>query len=229
MRVRYVIFAVLSLGACGRMAGSVQPQRADADVSAIEAVECTENGQTYPDGSTWLCSDGCNTCSCDKGKLVAALRGCPPQTSDSGVRYGTQWTQGASCLPGSFRHFVWPGDAGACVTMCDCQADLHLQCITDCSAPDYWSPKWTCEEGAECEWAGCGGPVPADPEGCRTGCVCDDSSAHYRCTQNCPNICGIPEAPSCSICANGDVECQHYALVDGTCQIALCGVIIRGL
>jgi hypothetical protein len=222
---RHAACVLLGLAACGRTGGA---PAVDAS-HPPEPAACTENGVAYPSGSSWTCSDGCNACSCDRGKVVASLRGCPPQIADSGPGYETTWADGASCMPGSFHWFNTTTDGGECMNLCDCQPSLHLLCLTDC-APAATSPLPGCEQGASCQWAGCSNRA-VGPTGCAIGCVCDEGAGTYRCSDACPNLCGLPEAITCSICADGEVHCLHYVLVDGLCLLEECpeNGILRGL
>jgi hypothetical protein len=38
---------------------------------------CMEGGNEYNDGDTWTCSDGCNKCKCDNGKVLSTKMACP--------------------------------------------------------------------------------------------------------------------------------------------------------
>jgi hypothetical protein len=224
MRFCHLIVA-FSVYACGGRETALTPQGEVAGSGGVPegaAVGvCNENGLIHPNGATWTCSDGCNTCSCENGKVGGALHGCPPQSAEGGVPSSTKWIQGAVCLPGSFHEFVANSDSGACLTLCDCQGDSHLTCITDCGAPFLTSPPPGCTEGASCIPGGCGAGVPAGPDECKAECTCD-GTGHFRCAQDCPNACGLPEAIFCSVCRSGEVQCSHYILIDGACQEEIC-------
>jgi hypothetical protein len=60
-----VVFVLVGASACGGRASSVNP-----------AASCNDNGAVHANGSNWTCSDRCNTCSCDNGKIVSALVAC---------------------------------------------------------------------------------------------------------------------------------------------------------
>jgi len=46
---------------------------------------CTYNGKSYPLGSSFTCSDGCNTCSCTSNGVAGTTKGCPDAGSDGAV------------------------------------------------------------------------------------------------------------------------------------------------
>jgi hypothetical protein len=50
---------------------------------------CTEGGRTYKSGERWTCSDGCNSCGCDKGVISSTTMACvdadPPFMFDTNV------------------------------------------------------------------------------------------------------------------------------------------------
>lgn len=37
---------------------------------------CKYEGRTYDDGDEWMCSDGCNTCSCAEGEVIPTRLAC---------------------------------------------------------------------------------------------------------------------------------------------------------
>jgi formylglycine-generating enzyme required for sulfatase activity len=58
-------FVLMAAAACGgRTSGTNQ------------ATACTYNHALHANGTTWTCSDGCNTCSCSNGKIVSTLLAC---------------------------------------------------------------------------------------------------------------------------------------------------------
>jgi len=62
----------LSTG-CGSSGSSSQT----ADGGATDGTSsCNDNGVIHASGTTWKCSDGCNTCSCDNGMTATTLIFC---------------------------------------------------------------------------------------------------------------------------------------------------------
>jgi len=37
---------------------------------------CEEGGREYADGESWMCSDDCNTCSCEDGQVTSTRKFC---------------------------------------------------------------------------------------------------------------------------------------------------------
>jgi hypothetical protein len=160
-------------------------------------------------------------CSCNNGKFEGDLHGCPPPATEGGS-LPNRWTQGAPCIPGSLISYGSSGEAGPCLTICDCQANATLQCITDCRYPFLTSPLPDCGEGKKCmPGEGCSGGVLASPTACLTGCACDESG-QYRCTQSCPNVCGLPETSFCRVCRDGMTHCEHDIFLNGACALEIC-------
>jgi hypothetical protein len=62
--VIWTLAVVTGLGCGGRESGT-RP-----------ATGCDDNGAIHPNGTSWLCSDGCNTCSCSNGQLASTLVAC---------------------------------------------------------------------------------------------------------------------------------------------------------
>jgi hypothetical protein len=48
-----------------------------AFASAGCSASCEEGDKTYEDGEEWMCSDGCNFCSCNDGEITSTAMGCP--------------------------------------------------------------------------------------------------------------------------------------------------------
>src|SRR5208282_5687093 len=45
-------------------------------VSAISGASCSDNGAVHPSGTSWTCSDGCNSCSCSNGQMATRFVPC---------------------------------------------------------------------------------------------------------------------------------------------------------
>lgn len=240
MRRGHLIFAALAVCACGGKEisptagpggeagahGGPQGSAGAAGRPQGGPDACNENGVTYANGATWTCSDGCNACSCDNGKVASDLHGCPPENAEGGVSNNTQWIDGAACLPGSQREFTVMGDAGACAIECGCQADLRLQCTTTCPSPFFTFAPPDCTLGEKCSGGGCRTAAPGAPNDCETFCWCD-GTGHNICSQACPNICGLPGQTFCRLCDTGEMDCEEFVLVDGACESKLCGGILQ--
>jgi hypothetical protein len=149
--------------------------------------------------------------------------------TEAAVTREAGWASGESCLQGGAIQFVEQRDAGYCTVACECLVGGVLQCTTRCnSIPPPSEP--ACTEGASCSNQACDSNLLSGPSSCVTGCACDPTG-HYRCARVCPNDCGFPrQPPTCSICKDGTVACQHFVLFNGACAEQICpgDGIIRG-
>jgi hypothetical protein len=64
-RATLVCFLLGALACAGREA----PSSADAR-------SCSDHGAIRPNNSSWLCSGGCSTCSCDNGEILSTAPAC---------------------------------------------------------------------------------------------------------------------------------------------------------
>jgi len=226
----------LVVSACGgRVVGSTPSSdtRADAGDDPPTATSCAIDGSSHANGTSWTCSDGCNTCSCSNGEVSSTQIGCSPSKPEGGAIEDPKWAQGAPCILGASLEYTYQRDAQLCFVTCACR-QTALACTTYCTvAPPYSDPG--CGQGLICQPGGtCGlGGVPSGSAGCLTGCVCGSplqdggtgGPTSYQCVQLCPNECGLPESPTCRICADGKPHCLHYVDVAGTtamCLVELC-------
>ncbi|KAL4231149.1 hypothetical protein ACF0H5_008732 [Mactra antiquata] len=77
--------------------------------------DCTVNGVTHHHGTSYLSSDGCNTCSCNMGQEACTLMYCPPRQGQCPV--------------------IPEGVVGTCVEMCTSDIDCvqgYLCCSNGC-------------------------------------------------------------------------------------------------
>ena len=96
---------------------------------------CTYDGKSYPAGSTFPSSDGCNTCSCDgSGSLFCTERACAPLSC---------LYEGKSYLPGE----SFPS-ADGCNT-CGCGTDGSIAC-TKKACPTAESTAWLSLAPVQC-------------------------------------------------------------------------------
>ena len=71
-------FALLAVAGCGGRESGTSP-----------ASSCNDNGTVHASGTTWTCSDGCNTCSCSNGEIASTLVAClGPEGGTSGAEGG---------------------------------------------------------------------------------------------------------------------------------------------
>jgi hypothetical protein len=222
-----VLVLVAMLISCGGKAGAANsPSETvfDGGSDAGATTSCTDDGTIHANGSSWTCSDGCNSCSCADGEVASTLRACPAGVQEGGTPGDAGWVQGAECVPGSsMQYFAPEGDSGGCKFTCSCDpTTIRLQCDKDCSSPPP-VPRPHCMQGEMCQPGdGCSSGVPTGPTQCVTGCACD-VTGHFTCIQNCPTECGLPSVLGCSLCGDaGTPSCLHYVLVKGMCTLELC-------
>jgi hypothetical protein len=56
---------LIAVSACGGRTNETSP-----------ASSCNDNGTVHANGTSWTCSDGCNTCSCKNGEIASTLVAC---------------------------------------------------------------------------------------------------------------------------------------------------------
>jgi hypothetical protein len=49
---------------------------------------CEDGGQTFENGEEWDCSDGCNSCACQDGKVTRTLMACGSADGTAGAGGG---------------------------------------------------------------------------------------------------------------------------------------------
>jgi formylglycine-generating enzyme required for sulfatase activity len=49
------------------------------------ASSCNDKGVVHASGTSWACSDGCNTCSCSQGQIASTELACLPRGADGGA------------------------------------------------------------------------------------------------------------------------------------------------
>jgi hypothetical protein len=54
------------------------------DSGSSPALTCNDNGTVHANGTFWACSDGCNSCSCNNGKIGSTLIGCSLSSGPDG-------------------------------------------------------------------------------------------------------------------------------------------------
>ena len=84
---------------------------------ACAGAPCAVDGVEHPDGESWTCSDGCNTCTCENGAVASTLMACDVSCVDTTGTYepGDSWT----CPDGCNTCFCEP-DGGISSTNMDC-------------------------------------------------------------------------------------------------------------
>jgi len=65
----------------------------DGDGDQSQATHCVDFTGIYPHGESWLCEDGCNTCSCINGLVRSTEMACPKSCVDTtGTHFdGESW------------------------------------------------------------------------------------------------------------------------------------------
>jgi hypothetical protein len=153
-------FSALALAACGGRGLENPPPRDETPAS------CEDRGTVHASGTSWTCSDGCNTCSCDNGVTSSTLIGCgPPQPSSCNVftadggqttyASGQSWTSGpcddqCTCIDGTVA----------------CSGVACVVCVDEGVSHPIGST-WPCADG--CGMCACG-----DDAGVSRNTRCDD-------------------------------------------------------
>ena len=205
-RILHLLVALTALGAAACVVDINDPN------------VCEVNGRVYADGDTGVpAPDGCNTCGCSAGELVACTeRACAP--ADGGCfANGVYYANGTAAIPA-------PDGCNRCTCI-----DGGLACTEIGCAPS----------GGACAYDGVqyadGTTFPAT-DGCNT-CTCDDGSV--ACTEiACASACtvfgqrysdAVPAPDGCNTCKCVDGEaggCTKIAC--GPRPIAPCGESFEG-
>ena len=165
------------------------PPQGDAGTSPTP---CVDDGVSHADGTSWTCSDGCNTCTCENGQIASTLVGCvadaapPPADAgpapcvDNGVSHanGTSWTCSNDACGGCF---------------CENGTIAHASNIA-CPVLDGGSGS-----------ADATPPPPVDAAECAV-----------------PSDCTGALPALCELCTNGGSGCAHFTCNAGVCAIAYC-------
>jgi len=114
------IIAMIGAGCGGRESGT-------------PAASCNDNGTVHASGTSWPCSDDCNTCSCSDGAITSALLRCLPRGSDGGMideageESGADSGADANCVVSASSYDQ------SCTVDTDCQEVTSTNyCATDC-------------------------------------------------------------------------------------------------
>lgn len=75
-QVSLLLVGVLSLGACGGKSAGHSP--GGDPPSPMPSLGCAYEGKTYADGDSFRAMDGCNSCSCEDGRVACTEIGCDP-------------------------------------------------------------------------------------------------------------------------------------------------------
>jgi hypothetical protein len=220
---------------------------------------CLYEGKSYPAGSTFPASDGCNACSCQmSGAVYCTARACDNDCSASGAEYAGVLQKAKACDP---------SQGGQCTAIaldnlpCGCNTpvnatnqealarldSLRMQADATCAAvcppcepprPGTCTAAGSCEEAALRARASCkvGGVVyPSgtsgipDPTSCNK-CSCEDGQ--LSCTEiGCPTPCpaGTKFETQCAQCGPTDA-CQVVEYAClPTCTDSCAGVCSNGI
>ncbi|HSY21761.1 MAG TPA: hypothetical protein VK841_06585 [Polyangiaceae bacterium] len=156
---------------------------------------CIDNGVSHADGTSWTCSDGCNTCTCNNGQATSTLLACvadaapPPPAKDAGPTpcvdngvshaNGTSWTCSNDACGGCFCE---NGTIGHASTIA-CPVLDGGSGSGDAAAPPPSVDAGECSVASDCK-----GALPA----------------------------------LCEVCTNGGDGCAHFTCNAGVCAIAYC-------
>lgn len=69
---RLLIALVLGVAAAAGCSDDDKPQ----ETESLRGKACTEGGNTHASGTSWTCSDGCNTCGCNDGVVSSTTMAC---------------------------------------------------------------------------------------------------------------------------------------------------------
>jgi hypothetical protein len=177
-----VAIALLSLG-CGSSGSSSQT----ADAGANDATSsCNDNGAIHPSGTTWKCSDGCNSCSCDNGMTSTTTIFCG--AVDAGGDGGADASKdtGADALT----------ESGTCVEVPTLDAN-DLSCDSDEDCTSVWSGT-ICSCG--CSYI-CGPSAPGN------------TAASARVASALSSVPTCSEPPGCGCPASGLPRCSAHQCI----------------
>lgn len=98
MRRSILLFALLLVG-CGSEIESTPSTDAGADSPADSGGKkaCVDGATSHAHGTTWACSDGCNTCSCSDGMISSTTMACGCNDAKGFHATGTTWTCPDGC------------------------------------------------------------------------------------------------------------------------------------
>jgi hypothetical protein len=154
---------------------------------------CIENGVSHADGTSWTCTDGCNTCTCNNGQAISTLLACaadaaPPPAKDAGP---------APCVDNGVSH--------ANGTSWTCSNDACGGCFCDngtiARASTIACPVLDGGSGS----ADASPPPPVDAAECSVASDCKGA---------------LPAL--CEVCTNGGDGCAKFACNAGICEIVYC-------
>lgn len=171
--------ALLAIAACGGRTSGTSP-----------GASCNDKGTVHANGTSWTCSDGCNSCSCENGQIGSTLVGCSLAGPDGGsctIRasdYDQSCAADSDCVGVTAGNFCGPNPTCNCDGFADAISVGALGQFNADVAKTPSGPQVTCL---------C--PMPAEPPS-TTIAVCCKNTTCGVCTTVLPAVC-TPMAVRC--------------------------------
>ena len=226
-------------GNAGASAGNAGTGTAGGSSGGTSSGSCDYLGKSYPAGSTFPASDGCNACSCQtSGAVYCTARACANDCSAVGAEYAGVLERAKACDPsqtGQCTAVALDNLPCGCTTPVNAEnsealaqlTSMRMQADASCSAvcppcapprPGTCTAAGSCEEAplrpsASCKVGGIVYPSGTtgiqDPTSCNK-CSCEDGQ--LSCTEiGCPTPCpaGTQFGSQCAQCGPTDA-CQVF-------------------
>jgi len=120
--------ALLAIAACGGRTGG-----------ASRGASCNDNGPVHANGTSWTCSDGCNTCSCENGEIASTLVACLRPEGGADADAGLHATTSAEAETSEDATAMAPVDASE-HSVVEASGDAELEATGDAELPPSCAP-----------------------------------------------------------------------------------------